>query len=445
MELRPNHPRTGVARVIARAVAVVAATLLLAAGSTWVWLTPPTYEVWAGGSVAAAGREFPALAEAVRAKAEAEQDRTVTLEAEGKAWSFRLAELGRSLPRQNVPAQLAQARDRLPRWQRMPWRRPRLEVEILAVWDRERLDAALAPVRLQLVREPVNARLEIKEHRPVILPDVPGIRLDTEAVQAALERLGAATRLSLPLARPQAAVTRASLEALRIRRLIAEWTTSYDPTIPRAENVERAAHAFDDLMLKPGEILSYNATVGPIDTERGWKEAYVIVGGQLVPGVGGGVCQVATTLYGAALRANLEIMERHPHQLAVAYIPASQDAAIAQGLEDLKVRNTTGGHLLIRSEAAGGSVTFRLYGDAPEGQEVLIESKVLATRPYPTRTIPDPSLPAGARQVQFHGANGLSSEGYRLVYRDGSLVKRELLSRDSYLPTAEVVLSGIAR
>jgi len=403
---------------------------------------PPLYTVQVGDQVLAVGRDLAALRETIRIDAARQADRTVTLVAGEQRYSFRLSELGMQVLPEAALTQFGQAIARLPWGQRLAWSRPDVAVAYESEWDTSKLEAALAPIAASLAREPVPASLKVINKQPVITPEVVGAAVSTESVLQALRNLGSATEMSLPVESRLPEVTQASLESMRIKRLIAEWSTYYDPSIPRAENVEKAARAFNGLTLKPGEILSYNGTVGPIDTANGWREAYVIVAGELVPGVGGGVCQVATTFYGAALRANLEIMERHPHQLAVTYIDPSQDAAIAQGWEDLKLRNTALGHLLIETEAGGGRVTFRLYGDVPEGQEVKVESKVLGSKPFGTKTVVDPGLPPGRQSVKLSGNPGYSSEAYRVVYRDGREVRRELLSRDSYLPTAQVVLVG---
>ncbi|MFZ5814119.1 MAG: VanW family protein [Bacillota bacterium] len=399
----------------------------------------PRYLLRVNGELLLETRAPEALKAALSGWADQALSRPVTLEYEGQRWSYPARELGLSLPLEEAGARLAAAIARRGWWQREVM----VELELPASWETARLEAALAPVRAALERPPVPASLEVAGDAVRIIPSVDGRRVEAAAVARALGSLEG-DRLPLPVRSVPPDLTTAGAEAMGIRRLVAAWTTHYDPAIPRAENVERAARALDGLMLKPGEILSYNAVVGPIDARSGWREAYVIHGGELVPGIGGGVCQVATTLYGAALRANMEILERHPHQLAVSYIPPSEDAAVAQGYQDLKIRNTTPGHLLVRTESGGGSVTIRLYGDLPAGQTVQIQSRVTGSLPVPTRLVQDSSLAPGQRVTVSPGAPGITSEAYRLLFMDGELVRRELLSRDRYLPTAAVVRSGPA-
>ncbi|HEY3364120.1 MAG TPA: VanW family protein [Symbiobacteriaceae bacterium] len=414
--------------------------ILLVAGLATYAGRPPVYAVWLNGRSIGTGRDLPEIAAKVADTLEQQRTRTVTLSAGEQRWEFRLADLGMTTP--PVQDAIALALKDVDRSSRLPWKQAVVRVSLQPDWDAERLEMALLPVKAALARAPVPAKLEIRNETPVITPEVMGAAVDTDGLEAALVAHPEADRLTVPVAPQAPAVTQKSLEAMRIKKLVAEWSTRYDPAIPRGENVARAAKAFNGLILKPGEILSYNATVGPVDAANGWKEAFVIENGRLVPGIGGGVCQVATTFYGAALRANLEILERHQHDLAVTYIDPSQDAAIAQDYQDLKLRNTTLGHLLIQTEAEDGAVTFRLYGDVREGQEVKIESRVLSTTPYPVQKVKDAGLAPGQTVVKNHGNSGYTSEAYRLVYQDGTLLKKEKLSRDSYLPTTEVVAVG---
>lgn len=419
---------------------MVLLALMAALGLAARWRAEPRYSLWVNGEKAAGAIDAGGLQEALARWAEQALARQVTLVHEGQRWSYRLEDLGQRFPLEMGREQLGRALGERAWWQGAV----EVRVELPAGWDASRLQAALEPVVKALQHPPAPASFAISGDRVAVVPALDGQAVDIEALRKKLEALGSADWIDLPLMAVEPEETTATLERMAIRRLVAEWSTDYDPSIPRAENVERAAQALDGLILKPGEILSYNGTVGPVDESTGWREAYVIVDGELVQGIGGGVCQVATTFYGAALRANLEILERHPHQLAVSYIPPSEDAAVAPGYQDLKVRNTTPGHLLIKTEAEGGRVTFRLYGDLPPGQEIRIESKVTGSVDFPTLEVRDPDLPPGQRQQVRTGVPGLTSEAYRLRFIDGVLVRRELLSRDRYLPIAAVIRTGTA-
>lgn len=403
-----------------------------------LWFGSPRYLLWINEEQIAVSGDPAALTTALANWAETVQARPITLVYEGQSWSFSPAALGLGLPEEQGRTSLARALAERPWWVRSHQVRLTMAVTL----DPVRLEESLAPIRQAVERAPVDASLRVEGEAVAITPAIAGVQVDGARLQRLLLAGLETGPIGLPVAQLSPAVTTEDVEGMGIKRLIADWSTEYDPSIPRAENVERAANAFDGLTLKPGAILSYNSTVGPIDAASGWKEAYVIVGGELVPGIGGGVCQVATTLYGAALRANMEILERHPHQLAVSYIPPSEDAAVAQGYQDLKIRNNTLGHLLIKTEAGEGRVRIRLYGDLPVGQEVRIESKVTGYDPFSVKRVVDSSLTPEQEVAVRAGVRGVRSEAYRQVLVDGEVVRRELLSRDRYLPTAAVVKVG---
>jgi vancomycin resistance protein YoaR len=128
----------------------------------------------------------------------------------------------------------------------------------------------------------------------------------------------------------------------------------------RATNIILATASLNNYLLLPGEIFSFNAANGPRTAERGYRPAPVIVGNTVVPGLGGGVCQVSTTLYNAVLRAGLEIVERYPHSQPVGYVPPGMDATVADTL-DFKFRNNTDRLIMIRSSNWNGSIDIRIW------------------------------------------------------------------------------------
>lgn len=143
---------------------------------------------------------------------------------------------------------------------------------------------------------------------------------------------------------------------------IAQYTTYFDAAhLNRTENLRLAAKALDGKLLAPGERFSFNESVGERTVQAGYKEAMVIVGDAFVPGLGGGVCQVSSTLYNAVTLANLQIIERHPHSLPVDYVPPGHDATVSYPILDLKFRNNRKVPILIRSIVAENTLTFQLY------------------------------------------------------------------------------------
>ncbi|MDP4161325.1 MAG: cell wall-binding repeat-containing protein [Bacillota bacterium] len=144
---------------------------------------------------------------------------------------------------------------------------------------------------------------------------------------------------------------------------ISQYSTYFDPNqVNRTVNLSLAAKALDGKLLAPGERFSFNKTVGERTAEAGYKEAMIIEGDVFTPGLGGGICQVSSTLYNAVRLANLEILERHQHTLPISYVPPGQDATVAYPVLDFKFRNSLGVYILMRSSVEGNTLTFKLFG-----------------------------------------------------------------------------------
>ncbi len=244
------------------------------------------------------------------------------------------------------------------------------------------------------------------------------------AVSAAL-RTGR-TEVNLVLKRFPPAVTE---EKLREETLpLASFSTCYDGgNAPRAHNIALAAARVAGTVLLPGEEFSFNRAVGERTEENGFLVANVISDGEFVPGVGGGVCQASTTLFGAALRAGMRITESRAHSLSVGYVPPSLDAMVSTG-SDLKFVNPHDHPVYVLASAGKGRVSFFFYG-LPDGKRYETESVVLSRIPPPA-----PEEVEGEEdRVLRAEKEGLKSESYLKVYSaDGTLLSRTLIRRDSY-------------
>jgi vancomycin resistance protein YoaR len=156
-------------------------------------------------------------------------------------------------------------------------------------------------------------------------------------------------------------ITNADLSPLGTLRS-AYFTNYASSSSNRKSNLALAASKLDGHLLKPGEVFSYNNRVGPRTESRGWKTAHQFQDGQIVDGIGGGVCQSSSTLYNAVLMGGLKIVERHNHSLPVAYLSPARDASVSYGHLDFKFANNTDGPLYITAAADGKKFHIRLYG-----------------------------------------------------------------------------------
>lgn len=436
-----NEPQRGVATLRWRwlAVAAAAAGLVLA----WAALPPDRVTVLVAGRPAVAGARSLAAARLALSAAAAEFNRKPLVVSDGAhRWQATPVALGVSV----TDAALDGALARLFPGGRPGWfGRWRPAPVLWASAAPERLAAWLAGLQPSPERAPEPARLVLQDGVPAVAGGAPGVEVDRDALVQAVSTAAPGQELLLPVRAAEPHPSRAEVAAMGVRRLLAEFTTDFDPLVPRGENIALTVHRLDGQLLAPGRELSLSDLIGPVDGDHGFVEAPVIAGGRLSTGFGGGVCQVASTLYAAALRAGLDIVERHPHALAVAYLPPSQDAAIAVGYQDLRVRNPGPGYRWVRASSDGGRVTVQIYGDWPPGRRVEVISRVLATFAPTTEYLDDPSLPRGARVVRWAGHPGYRSAAVRRSYDGERLVAQEQLSVDSYPPTPQVVLQGTGK
>jgi len=204
-----------------------------------------------------------------------------------------------------------------------------------------------------------------------------------------------------------------------------------------------AANKLNNKIFAPGEVISFNKVVGPRIVERGFKEAAVIVNGKFVPGVGGGICQVSSTLYYTVLKANLKVVSRTNHSLKVGYLPAGLDATISGNVIDFKFQNTTPGYIMIKAEVTGDEIDIKLLG-VPEAKkyEVKVMSELLETISNELKTIPDEEMFVGQEEVVVKGQPGYRAKVTRELWKDGELVKTETISNDKYKPQDRIIHVG---
>ncbi|MDD4840243.1 MAG: VanW family protein [Clostridia bacterium] len=222
--------------------------------------------------------------------------------------------------------------------------------------------------------------------------------------------------------------------------LRAKFSTKFATSSPnRKHNIKLAASKLN-VKLFPDEIFSFNKTVGARSLERGFLPAHIILDGEFVDGVGGGVCQVSTTLYNCALLADLEILFVRRHSLAVSYVPSSFDAMVSSG-SDFVFTNSTASPIIIKAIATDDELTIYIYGDIMT-RKLVARSVVTKTLPYVVEEIEDNTMPEGEKQTISRGKNGLRSVGYIDIYENGNLIGSQLIRKDIYKSQKRIVAIG---
>ena len=215
----------------------------------------------------------------------------------------------------------------------------------------------------------------------------------------------------------------------------------------RKSNILLATKSIDGYILDVGAEFSFNKIVGERTEKRGYKQAKIIVGGEFVDGVGGGVCQVSTTLYNAVVLSGLSVVEYHAHSLPVSYVPPSFDAMVNSGSSDLRFTNDTKNPIIIRASADGNKLTIKIIGE-PLKVEYRLESKTISKIPAPEYIIVKdekgeyPDLYEGERLYLSYSKDGIKSQGYIETYKDGKKISTRLLRRDTYSAVQGKVVVG---
>jgi vancomycin resistance protein YoaR len=277
----------------------------------------------------------------------------------------------------------------------------------------------LAQLSTRVGRPPADARFVVTSGGVRIAPSRPGLSLDTSATAKALTAAlvrpnGREATLVVRTAQPER--TTAAAKAMGITGVVASYTTSYGGTPGRLHNVQLVAQLIDGALVKPGAVFSFNGTTGERTADKGFEEAPVIINGELQNGLGGGVCQVSTTVFNAAFDAGLPIVERTNHALYISHYPQGRDATVDYPSLDLKFRNDTGKWLLIRTFVGSGSLTVNLYGTAVDRRVEVTTGPLVTTGAAPVKKIDDPTLAKGKTAVETYGAPPRSTSVRRIVY-----------------------------
>jgi len=220
---------------------------------------------------------------------------------------------------------------------------------------------------------------------------------------------------------------------------IAQELGTYSTSLKNKEentiyNIKLASKMINGRLVKPQEVFSFNKYVGPAEKEDGYKESTIIANGRFENGYGGGVCQVSSTLYNAALLANLPIVERYNHSIygdATKYVPLGRDAAIFFGYKDLKFKNNLEHDIVIFAKVLGDILQVKIFGQYPDKPEVEIISKDKKVVDYKIIRKKDPELEVNQEIVVQEGVPGYKVKTYRIIRKNGE-EKIELLSDDTY-------------
>ncbi len=301
------------------------------------------------------------------------------------------------------------------------------------------------------VTEAKNAAITRQNGAFIVTPSVIGKAVDVEATKQALDA-ALANGLSEPVTaaavitevRPQ--ITTEDLST--IKDVLGTFSTSFSTSgASRSKNLQVGSSKINGHVLMPGETLSGYDCMHPFTVANGYATASAYENGQVVDSVGGGVCQIATTLYNAVLRAELLVNQRQNHSMAIGYVKPSEDAAIAGTYKDIKFTNNYSTPIYIEGYTSGKTLTFTIYGKEtrPTNRTFEFISETLSvTDPGAPKEVVDPSMAPGSRKQIQSAHRGIKSRLWKVVYVDGIEQSREILNTDTYNPSKAIIKVGPA-
>jgi vancomycin resistance protein YoaR len=310
----------------------------------------------------------------------------------------------------------------------------------------EGIQRELGPLVEKFTKKPVDASFRVVGKRVRVVKGRDGTTLDVAGAQAAV--LGAATEsgvreADIGLTALEPKLSTEGARALGIKRRVSTFTTDMGVSSSnRIWNVHLMADYIDGTIIKPGKTFSFNKVVGPRTPERGFREGQMILGSLLVPAIGGGVCQTATTLFNNAFELGLPVKERHNHSWYISHYPIGRDATVSWGGPDLKFKNDLDHAILIKTSYTDSTLTFSFFG-TKQGRKVVSSTGARTNfrSPKPSYAY-DPSAPKGSkRTVAGSHAQGFDIMVLRKVYEHGNLVRKDSFT-SHYVAVGDTVIYG---
>ncbi|MEG0491639.1 MAG: VanW family protein [Clostridia bacterium] len=316
-----------------------------------------------------------------------------------------------------------------------------------ASYDHEAVAKLVDEIAAYVTREPVDAQILSFDYNTrsfSFSAEQPGVTFDKallyQKITAELDQWKRGVTVTVdPIVTPPK-LTKADLA--KNFKMVAAFTTDTTKDSNRNNNIELACKAINGTALMPGETFSFNETTGQRTTDKGYREAGAIAAGQSIEEVGGGICQVSSTIFNAVARANLEIVSRSPHAWPSSYVNRGEDATVNWPNLDFKFKNNTNSPVFLITYYKDRKLSAEIWGlSLGDGVSIDLESKVIKTMepPLDVKYVFDASLDYGVSKTAVKARTGYVVETYQVWYQNGQEQKRELLHKSTYKAYQQVV------
>ena len=299
-------------------------------------------------------------------------------------------------------------------------------------------------IHSEIYKEPQDAYYEEEPFK--VYSESKGINFDVDKAKSLISENPNESEYTIELKYTDPKITIKDLDIDIFPDLLGSFTTKYDGTnTARTTNLKLAASKINETILSPGEEFSYNAIVGERTIAAGYKEAKVYSNGQVVDGLGGGICQISSTLYNSVVFANLDVTQRYNHQFVTSYVEAGRDATVVYGVKDFKFVNNRKYPIKIVMSVESGVAKAEIYGIKEEQEyDVSFDVETISRIPFSIKYEKDSSLKEGTEKVKQKGANGIIVNVYKVIKQNGKIVSKTLISKDTYNAMQKIILTGTA-
>ncbi|MDQ2086030.1 VanW family protein [Herbivorax sp. ANBcel31] len=301
----------------------------------------------------------------------------------------------------------------------------------------------------EISREAKNAHVIVEDNEVVVMPHVIGRKINKSELEKIIENNKDTydVKKDLPVSFVKPEIKTENIDDYLFRDILGTHSTYFSTSTQndanRGVNIGLSSSKIDGTILGPGDVFSFNDIVGPRTSERGYLSANIYVQGEIVPGVGGGICQVSSTLYNAVLFSGLETVYRMNHMFTVGYVPYGQDAAVSYNELDFKFKNNTNWPIRIDADISNNNIGFEIVGtnETPEKSIEIVNVQISST-PATVKYIDDPNMYEGETVIIQSGKSGYVYDTYKVVKIDGVETERTYLHRSSYRPYDQIVKRG---
>lgn len=303
----------------------------------------------------------------------------------------------------------------------------------------------------KITTEPIDAKAKFDENNNIsIVPHTNGRSIDKAELVSIINEIEKKydTQKVLPVKFIEPKVTTSIFSANLFKDTIGTASTNFNTNsvnnANRAVNMRLSVSKINGKILLPGDVFSFNDVVGPRTADRGYKSANSYIGGKIVQDIGGGICQVSTTLYNSTLKSDLETVFRSNHMFTVGYVPFGQDAAVSYDSTDFKFKNNTNMPIkILGSVTSSNQVVFSILGtNETPNKTIEISNVQIGSTPAPVRYVNDPTLPEGQTVVVNSGMAGYVIDTYKIVKINGVVQSKTKIHRSTYRTLERVVKRG---